>query len=168
MLFKRPLLIILAVVVVSTIALKRACFKPKQRRVYVDMVADMFHPGHVAFLKQARAFGDYLIVGLNNDEDVKSYKRLPIMNLEERTQAVSACKYVDEVIPNCPLRVTDEFIDQHKIDVVVHGDDFNPETIQHYYGVPIRRNMFKTVPYTKGVSTSDLIRRIRARAEGEI
>lgn len=168
MLSKRTLLPLLAVVVIGTFALKHTVLKPTQRRVYVDMVADMFHPGHVAFLKQARQFGDYLIVGLNNDEDVKSYKRLPIMNLEERTQAVSACKYVDEVISDCPYRITDEFIDEHKIDVVVHGDDFNPDTLEYYYGAPMRRGIFKTVPYTKGISTSDLIKRIRMRSDDDI
>lgn len=107
--------------------MKKSFSKPKKRRVYVDIVAEMFHPGHVAFLNQAGTFGDYLIISLNNDEGVKSYKHLPFMNLEERTQAVSACKYIDEVVPNCPLRLTNEFIDKHEIDIVVHGNDFNPE-----------------------------------------
>ncbi len=133
------------------------------RRVYVDMVADLFHPGHVAFLKQAIQFGDYLIVGLNNDEDCASYKRKPIMTQDERVAAVSACKYVDEVLPNAPLRITEEWIDKHKIDVVVHGDDFNKDFVNEYYGVALKRGIFKTVPYTKGISTSQLIGRIKAR-----
>ena len=38
-------------------------------RVYAEMVADLFHRGHVEFLKRARALGDYLIVGVMSDED---------------------------------------------------------------------------------------------------
>jgi cytidyltransferase-like protein len=40
-------------------------------RVYVDMVADLFHYGHVNFLKQARQFGDYLLVGIHSDKVVE-------------------------------------------------------------------------------------------------
>ena len=36
-------------------------------RVFADMVADLFHYGHVEFLKQARALGDYLLVGICGD-----------------------------------------------------------------------------------------------------
>ena len=39
-------------------------------RVYADMTADLFHAGHVEFLKKARALGDYMIVGLMSDEDI--------------------------------------------------------------------------------------------------
>ena len=43
------------------------------------MVGDMWHYGHVNFCKQARAMGDYLIVGICKDEDVVGYKRVPIL-----------------------------------------------------------------------------------------
>ena len=134
------------------------------RRVYVDMVADMFHPGHVAFFKKAREFGDYLIVGLLSDEVCADYKRVPIMTLEERVAAVSACKYVDEVIAGAPLCVTDELLDQNEIDVVIHGDDYTAEQVEKYYGAAVLRGIYRTVPYTHGISTSDLIRRIRSRS----
>lgn len=132
-------------------------------RVYVDMVADLFHYGHVTFLKQAKEHGDYLIVGLCSDADVASYKRTPIMNVEERAQSVSGCKYVDEVIPNCPLCITKEFIEEHDIDLVIHGDDMCQEQLSYFYSVPIQMGIFKTVPYTTTVSTTDILDRIFTR-----
>ena len=74
-------------------------------RVYVDMVADLFHYGHANFLKQARQFGDFLIVGIHSDKVVEGYKRPPIMSMQERIDTVSSCRYVDEVLPNAPLTI---------------------------------------------------------------
>ena len=66
--------------------------------IYCDMVADLFHYGHVNFLKQCHKLGDYLIVGIHSDKDVESYKRKPILSFEERIKVVQACKYVDKVV----------------------------------------------------------------------
>ncbi len=54
------------------------------------MVADLFHHGHVLFLQRARELGDYLIVGIHADDVVTSYKRRPILTMEER--AKSECR----------------------------------------------------------------------------
>ncbi|MBS0604597.1 MAG: adenylyltransferase/cytidyltransferase family protein [Verrucomicrobia bacterium] len=135
----------------------------KPRRVYVDAVADMMHAGHVAMFKNARECGDYLIVGIHSDADVASYKRWPILTMQERIAVVEACRYVDEVIPSAPLRMNEEYIKKHQIDLVVHGDDFNPDTLMYWYGVPIRLGIFKTIPYTQGISTTDIIERIKER-----
>lgn len=135
----------------------------KQVRVYVDMVADLFHYGHVEFIKKARSFGTYMIVGLCSDEECTGYKRRPVLSIEERTRSVQGCRYVDEVIPNCPLRITKEFMEEHKIDIVAHGDDFDQEKIKYWYGAAIDQGKFKVVPYTQGVSTTDLLNRIRNR-----
>ncbi len=132
-------------------------------RVYVDMVADLFHYGHVEFLKQAKNHGHYLIVGLSSDEDVAKYKRTPIMNVEERTKSVMGCKYVDEVIPNCPYCITKEFIKEHGIDLVIHGDDMSEEQLSFFYKEAIELGIFKTVPYTHTVSTTDILDRIFTR-----
>ena len=130
-------------------------------RVYVDMVADLFHFGHVRFLEQARAFGDHLIVGIHSDATVASYKRTPIMTMEERIESVRGCRFVDEVVPDAPLIVTREWIDRNGIDLIVHGDDFDPALAERLYGVPMALGIFRTVPYTPGISSTELIRRIR-------
>jgi cytidyltransferase-like protein len=130
-------------------------------RVYVDMVADLFHFGHVRFLDQASAFGDQLIVGIHSDATVASYKRTPIMTMEERIASVRGCRYVDQVVPDAPLIITQEWIDRHAIDLVVHGDDFDLAHAERLYGVPMALGIFRTVPYTPRISSTELIRRIK-------
>ncbi len=130
-------------------------------RVYTDMVADLFHYGHVEFLKRARALGDYVLVGIHNDVVVETHKRKPILTMEERVKSVAGCRWVDEVIPDAPWRVDLAWISAHKIDMVVHGDDFSQEQIEYYYAVPLELGIFRTVPYHSGISTSDIIRRCR-------
>jgi cytidyltransferase-like protein len=134
-------------------------------RVYVDMVADLFHGGHVEFLRQARALGDELVVGVHSDDTVEGYKRRPIMTMEERMAVVAGCRYVDEVLANAPLVLDKKFLTTHRVDLVVHGDDFDLSMATKLYGVAMEMEIFRTVPYTPGVSTSDLLERMRRRIE---
>jgi glycerol-3-phosphate cytidylyltransferase len=62
---------------------------------------DLFHPGHIVMLMEAKALCDYLIVGLLSDptNDRKDTKNKPVQSLFERYIQVAGCKYVDEVIP---------------------------------------------------------------------
>ncbi len=136
----------------------------KPKKVYADVVGDLLHAGHMEFFKKAREYGDYLIIGVLSDEDVASYKRVPILTLKERVAMVQACRYVDEVVPAPPLRLTREWIQEHGIDVVVHGDDFNPELLMDQYGVSIEMGIFQSVPYTPGISTTNIIQRIVDRS----
>ena len=82
------------------------------------------------------------------------------MTMKERMATVAACRYVDEVIPNAPLRMSEAYIHEHNIDLVIHGDDISLETAQDWYAAPIRLGIFKMIPYTQGISTTDLISRI--------
>ena len=123
------------------------------------MVADLFHYGHVEFLKQAHALGDHLLVGISSDETVQANKRSPILTMEERVASVAGCRYVDEVVPNAPWVIDTAWIEKHGIDLVVHGDDYSQEQIEHIYNVPISMGIFRTVPYTPAISTTEIIRR---------
>lgn len=135
----------------------------KQTRVYVDIVGDLFHAGHIQFIKQARQFGDYLIVGIHSDDTVQGYKRQPVLTMEERASIISACRYVDEIFLDAPLWVSEELLEKLNVDIVVHGDDFNKNTLNSMYQIPIQKGIFRTVPYTQGISTSDIIGRIITR-----
>ena len=133
----------------------------KPIRIYASMVADLFHYGHVQFLKQAHTFGSYVIVGIIPDDVAAAYKRQPILNQDERIKVMKGCKYVDEVIPNAPLSITKDFIEQHHIDFVIHGDDFDKQKLHTYFADPVAMNIMILTPYTKGISTSEIIERIK-------
>ena len=130
------------------------------KRIYVDIVGDLFHLGHVSLFKKARGLGDYLIVGVHSDEDVAFYKRRPVLSLEERSKVIKSCRYVDEVIENAPLVITEEFINEHDISYVVHGDDVSDE-VKRQHKIPYSLGIVKYVPYTPGISTTEIIERIK-------
>ena len=131
-------------------------------RVYVDMVGDLFHPGHVALLRAARDFGDELVVGVLSDATVTAYKRRPIMTMAERVALIESCRYVDEVIPDAPDRLTQEFLDEHRLTTVVHGDDLDEEGAREVYGPAVQAGLLRLVPRLGTISTTDLIARVRA------
>jgi cytidyltransferase-like protein len=133
------------------------------KKVYVDMVGDLFHEGHVELLKAARAFGDYLLVGVLSDQVVSAYKRRPIMTMAERLAVIQACRYVDEVLPDAPDVVTSEFLKTHRIALVIHGSDISEEVIEVIYKGPLQEGKFKTVKRVGEISTTEIINRIKTR-----
>ena len=128
-------------------------------RVYVDMVADLFHHGHVELLKQASALGDYLLVGVHADDAVLAHKRKPILTLEERVACVAGCRYVDEVLPNAPWITGRDWIEKHDIHLVVHGSDYTQEDLNDTHAYPIEIGILRIVEYTPKISTTEIIRR---------
>lgn len=132
-------------------------------RVYVDMVGDLFHPGHVALLRAARQLGDELVVGVLSDETAAAYKRQPIMTLPERVAVIEACRWVDEVVGDAPLRLTAAFLDEHRIGLVVHGDDVDDDVAADVYGPAASTGRLRLVPRSGSISTTELIARVRSR-----
>ncbi|GBM86555.1 Ethanolamine-phosphate cytidylyltransferase [Araneus ventricosus] len=66
-------------------------------RVWCDGCYDMVHFGHANQLRQAKAMGDYLIVGVHTDEEITRHKGPPVFTEQERYKMVRAVKWVDEV-----------------------------------------------------------------------
>jgi glycerol-3-phosphate cytidylyltransferase-like family protein len=81
------------------------------------------------------------------------------MSHAERVKCVSSCCYVDRVIPCAPSGVTDEFMKEYGLDLVVHGSDYTAETIQTYFAEPASRGCTQALSYTMGISTTDLMHR---------
>lgn len=133
---------------------------PAPPRVYVDMVGDLFHAGHVSLLREARRHGDWLVVGVLSDDIAASYKRRPIMTLAERVAVIESCRFVDEVIEDAPLQVTEEFLADHGITTVVHGDDLSPQGADFVYGPAAAAGKLTYVRRTEGISTTQLIQRV--------
>merc|ERR1719253_2420374 len=101
--------------------------------------------------RQARAIGDFLVVGVNSDDSVESAKGLrPVMNDAERQAAVAACRFVDQIVPASPYVMTAEYIqylvDEYGIDYFVHGDDPCLVDGKDVYEVPKRLGMFCSIP----------------------
>lgn len=136
------------------------------RNVYCDGVYDLCHIGHKTLFKNALSYGNRLFVGVVGDKDASAYKRPPIMSHAERCAEVEACKSVTKVIENAPcFGLTPEFLDEHQIHVVAFGEEYlerypNPAD-DPYYSYPRKIGIAKPLPRTKGLSTSDLIRRIQ-------
>ncbi len=127
------------------------------------MVADLFHYGHMEFLRKARELGTYLIAGVVADDVTEQNKQKPILTMEERVASVAGCKYVDQVLPNAPWRIDRAWIIQHQIQLVVHGDDYPQERLDDIYKVPMEMGILRTVTYTNSISTTEIIRRILER-----
>ncbi|KAE8144095.1 hypothetical protein BDV25DRAFT_167671 [Aspergillus avenaceus] len=132
-------------------------------RVYADGVFDLFHVGHMRQLEQAKkAFSDvHLMVGVTGDDETHSRKGLTVLSGAERAESVRHCKWVDEVIPNCPWIVTPEFIDEHKIDYVAHDDlPYGAAEGDDIYAPIKAQGRFLVTQRTEGVSTTGIITRI--------
>lgn len=143
--------------------------KPGTSRVYVDMVGDLFHAGHVELLRAARTRGDWLVVGVLSDETATAYKRRPITSLAERVAVIEACKYVDEVIAGAPFQIDEAFLAEHDITTVMHGDDLAPQPAEAVYGAALAAGKLEYVPRTTGLSTTALIQRVLdAKASGSL
>lgn len=59
----------------------------KTKKVYIGLSADLIHPGHINVIKKAQEFGE-VTLGLLTDQAIASYKRLPMMNFEQRKAVV--------------------------------------------------------------------------------
>lgn len=84
---------------------------------------DMVHFGHANSLRQAKALGDKLIVGVHTDEEIAKHKGPPVFTEEERYKMVRGIKWVDEVVEGAPYVTTLETLDKYDCDFCCHGDD---------------------------------------------
>jgi len=134
--------------------------------VYCDGVFDLLHVGHMkqfqAALKCAGGGGAKLLVGVHGDAECTEYKRRPVMNEQERYAAVRACAGVSEVIERAPLKTDVAFLKKHKIHLVACGEEYFDDPNDTYYTVPRALGILHPTPRTPGVSTSEIIRRVKA------
>lgn len=140
--------------------------------VYIDGGFDLFHAGHVAVLRAARALGDYLIVGLHDDATVKRLcgPETPILALNERVMGVLGCRHVDDVLISPPWHISREMIASLGIAVVVRArvDDELPaleRSVADRYETARTLDIFAEVPVDEfpDLRTSNIIRRVVER-----
>jgi glycerol-3-phosphate cytidylyltransferase len=142
----------------------------KYRVGFTDGVFDLFHVGHLNIIETAKRQCDFLIVGVHSDEIVEAYKhRKPVIRDVDRKSIVEAVRYVDKAVIN-ETRDKIELWKQHHFDAIFVGDDWKGSERWNNY-----ERIFKEinvdviyVPYTKGISTTEIIRQmIRGQAAEE-
>lgn len=124
-------------------------------------VFDLFHVGHLNLLERCKEYCDYLIVGVCDDKYVTDIKKKqPVINENDRVRIINALKCVDEAVLIDIETTNDKMVALEKFgfDVLFSGDDWKgterylkTESQFAPLGVSI-----EYLPYTQGVSTSDL------------
>jgi len=124
---------------------------------------DLLHPGHVQYLEDVRALGDFLVVGLNSDASTRRLKgpARPIQDEWARARILLGLRSVDAVVrfdEDTPF----ELIRALQPDVLAKGGDYTPETVVGRDIVEARGGRLVLVPFLPGHSSSTLEQRIRS------
>ncbi|PNP59408.1 hypothetical protein THARTR1_00898 [Trichoderma harzianum] len=102
-----------------------------------------------------------LVVGVTGDNDTHMRKGLTVMSAKERAESVRHCKWVDEVIEDCPWIVSPEFLELHRLDYVAHDDiPYGADEGDDIYQPIKETGKFLVTQRTEGVSTTGIITRI--------
>ena len=130
--------------------------------VFTNGCFDLLHVGHVAYLAAAKALGDYLIVGINDDASVRRLKGAtrPINVLQDRMEMIAALESVDLVVPfseDTPL----ELIKEVGPDILVKGGDYKVSEIVGAEQVKSSGGEVKVIPFKEGYSSTSLINKIK-------
>ncbi|EGR30689.1 hypothetical protein IMG5_125800 [Ichthyophthirius multifiliis] len=146
--------------------------EPKEgdKIVYIDGSFDMLHVGHIQTLQKAKELGDYLIVGLHDDEIINEKKgnNYPIYSLQERVLNVLAMKYVDEVIIGAPWNINQNMIKEFNISIVVEGsmtkqkvnDQTQVTREDDPYKIPKQMGIYRIVVSACNLTTEKIVERI--------
>lgn len=133
-----------------------------KRIVFTNGTFDILHLGHVTYLQKAKTFGDILLVGVNTDQSVKSYKdpKRPVNPEQDRLKVLTALACVDYAIlfnEPTPLKL----ILKIKPDVLVKGADWAIQDIAGAREVLAWGGKVKRIPLVKGRSSTRVIKMLR-------
>src|ERR671913_1103226 len=131
--------------------------------VFTNGVFDILHPGHIRYLRDARALGDVLIVGINSDRSARALGKAPDrpINTEgERAEVLSALTAVDAVVV-FDEETPHEIITLIQPDILVKGADWGENAIVGRVVVEARGGKVVRIPLAEGYSTTEIIKRIR-------
>jgi D-glycero-beta-D-manno-heptose 1-phosphate adenylyltransferase len=131
------------------------------RVVFTNGVFDLLHPGHVRYLRRARALGDALVVGVNTDRSVRAIKgeTRPVTPESERAEILAALACVDVVVlfdEETPY----ELIRRIQPDVLVKGADWSEASMIGRDIVEARGGRVIRIPFETGYSTTSIIEKI--------
>lgn len=139
-----------------------------RRIVFTNGCFDILHRGHVSYLKQAKALGDVLIVGVNTDASVRRLKGAdrPINILDDRMAVLAALDCVDHVLSfaeSTPIELL-KLIQPH---VFTKGGNYVRARLPETPIVEAQGGVVEILPYLLDHSTSDVIRKIQLRSSGD-
>lgn len=125
--------------------------------VFTNGCFDIIHVGHVRYLKEAKVLGDVLVVGLNSDRSVSFIKpKRPINTQDQRAEVLASIAMVDYITifdEETPYKLIRLLLP----DILVKGGDWKKEDI---VGSDIVKETY-SLPYIEGISTTDIIERIK-------
>jgi D-beta-D-heptose 7-phosphate kinase/D-beta-D-heptose 1-phosphate adenosyltransferase len=129
--------------------------------VFTNGCFDLLHSGHIQYLNEARLLGDYLIVGVNDDDSVRRLKGIerPILPLRERMEILSGLQMVDMLIPfseDTPVNL----IKNIQPDILVKGGDYKIHEIVGHELVFESGGEVKVLDFKDGASTTNIIEKI--------
>jgi D-beta-D-heptose 7-phosphate kinase/D-beta-D-heptose 1-phosphate adenosyltransferase len=132
--------------------------------VFTNGVFDIIHPGHVRYLRDARALGDALIVGINSDRSARTLGKAPdrpINPEHERAEVLAALVSVDAVVI-FDEETPHDIITALQPDILVKGADWGENAIVGRDIVEARGGRVVRIALAEGYSTTEIIRRIRS------
>jgi D-beta-D-heptose 7-phosphate kinase/D-beta-D-heptose 1-phosphate adenosyltransferase len=123
---------------------------------------DLIHPGHVQYLADVRALGDFLVVGLNSDASVAKLKgpSRPLQDERARALVLLGLRSVDAVV-RFEEETPFELISALQPDLLAKGGDYTPATVVGRDLVEARGGRVAIIPFLEGHSTSTIVERIR-------
>jgi D-beta-D-heptose 7-phosphate kinase/D-beta-D-heptose 1-phosphate adenosyltransferase len=132
--------------------------------VFTNGCFDLFHTGHLELLRKAAALGNVLVLGINSDASVARIKGAgrPIVAESDRVELVSALNLVDYVVvfhEDTPLNLIKEV----RPDILVKGEDWIGKQVVGEDVVKARGGRVEFVKHVPGMSTSELIKKIRCQ-----
>ncbi len=135
-----------------------------RRVVFTNGCFDVLHAGHVEYLAWARAQGDALIVGLNDDDSVRRLKgdRRPIVPFDGRATLLRALRSVDVVV-GFGERTPEATIDRVRPDIFVKSAQYREDELPERTVVRQHGGEIRLAPHVAGQSTTDVIAEIIAR-----
>jgi D-glycero-beta-D-manno-heptose 1-phosphate adenylyltransferase len=134
-----------------------------QTVVFTNGVFDILHPGHTRYLRDARALGDLLIVGINSDRSARALGKAPdrpINSAAERAEVLAALTAVDAVVV-FDEETPHEIVTVIQPDILVKGADWGENAIVGRDIVEARGGKVVRIPLAEGYSTTRIIDRIK-------
>lgn len=145
----------------NLIKIREELKRERKRVVFTNGCFDILHSGHIHIFKEAKKWGDVLIVGVNDDSSVKKIKGpfRPIFSLEDRMEILEAVDEIDYLVSfseETPQKIITSLLP----DVLVKGGDWKIGEVVGKKEVEKSGGKTVIVPYLKGHSSTEIIKRI--------